>query len=109
MAVDISNLIPQMLGAAQKEIVTSWNDAKDYSETEFKKFAISLADIGKLYADGKISEKRAKLLIEFHKNAMQNVLLTIEGLGILAVQNAINAAISVVKDTVNSAIGFTLL
>ena len=40
---------------------------------------------------------------------MQTVLLTIEGLGIVAVQNAINAALSVVKDTVNTAIGFTLL
>jgi hypothetical protein len=109
MAIDISNLIPKMLGAAQKVLVASWDEAKDYAETEFKKFSISLEDIGKLYAEGRISEQRAKLHIEFQKNAMQTVLLTIEGLGIIAVQNAINAAIDVVKDTVNRAIGFTLL
>ena len=40
---------------------------------------------------------------------MQTVLLTIEGLGIVAVQNAINSALDVVKDTVNKAIGFGLI
>jgi hypothetical protein len=37
------------------------------------------------------------------------VLLTLEGLGLLAVEAAINAALKVVSDTVNSAIGFALL
>jgi hypothetical protein len=36
------------------------------------------------------------------------VLLTIEGLGIIAVEQAINAALDVLKDTVNSALDFRL-
>jgi hypothetical protein len=37
------------------------------------------------------------------------VLLTVEGLGLLAVEQAINAALRVVKDTVNTALGFVLV
>lgn len=109
MAFDFSNLVPQMLGAAEKEIVSGWDEVKSYAETEFKKFTLSLEDIGKLLLSGKISVERAQLLTELHKNAIQNVLLTIEGLGILAVQRAINAAVSVIKDSVNSAIGFAVI
>jgi hypothetical protein len=37
------------------------------------------------------------------------MLLTLEGLGVLAVEAAINAALSVVKETVNGALDFALL
>ena len=47
--------------------------------------------------------------MEIQKNASRTVLLTIEGLGLLAVEAAINAALNVVKDAVNTGIGFTLL
>ena len=47
--------------------------------------------------------------MNIQKNAIQMVLLAIEGIGILAVENAINAAISVVQDTVNKALGWTIL
>jgi hypothetical protein len=37
------------------------------------------------------------------------VLLTIEGLGIIAVEQAINAAMDVLKKTVNTALDFSLI
>jgi hypothetical protein len=40
---------------------------------------------------------------------MRIVLLTIEGLGILAVEAAINAAIDVVRSSVNTALGWAIL
>ena len=43
------------------------------------------------------------------KNASRSVLLTVEGLGILAVEEAINAALDVIKGAANKAIGFALL
>ena len=43
------------------------------------------------------------------RNTAQIVLLTIEGLGIITVEKAINAAMKVVKDTVNEALDFALL
>jgi hypothetical protein len=37
------------------------------------------------------------------------VFLTIEGLGIIAVENALNAAIGAIRDTVNGAVKFALI
>mgnify|MGYP003439191727 FL=1 len=47
--------------------------------------------------------------LEIQKNATRMVLMTIEGLGILAAEAAITAALNVVKDSVNTAVGFSLL
>jgi len=40
---------------------------------------------------------------------MQAVLLAVEGIGLIAAQNVINAALGAVKEAVNKAIGFALL
>jgi hypothetical protein len=37
------------------------------------------------------------------------VFLTIEGLGIIAVENALNAAIAAIRSTVNGAVKFALI
>ena len=87
----------------------SWPEIKDYAKAEFKKTAESIAMIVRLHAAGKLSKKKAKLHMEIQKNASRTVLLTIEGLGIIAVERAINAALGAVRDTVNTAIGFRLL
>ena len=58
---------------------------------------------------GKITEEQARLYIDIQKNSMRIVLLTIEGLGILAVEAAINAAIDVIRSTVNTALGWRIL
>lgn len=39
----------------------------------------------------------------------QQLATTIEGLGVLAVEGAINATLAVVRDTVNTAVGFKLV
>lgn len=109
MPLNISALIPDMLNAAAGVLKDKWPEAKEYTESEFKKLEESLALVSRLYAAGEITQKRAKLHIEFQKSSMRNVLLTIEGLGILAVEQAINAALKVIRDTVNTAIGFSLL
>jgi hypothetical protein len=43
------------------------------------------------------------------KNSALAVLLTVQGLGLLTVESAINAALGAVKETVNTALGFLLL
>jgi len=65
--------------------------------------------IEKLKLKNEIDDEEARLQFKIQKNASRTVLLTIEGLGVLAAEEAINAAMKVVKDTVNSALGFTLI
>lgn len=84
-------------------------DIKNYAESESQKLAQSLVMIEQLAATGKIDEYEAKLHLDIQKNATRMVFLTIEGLGVLAVEQAINAALAAVKDAVNTALGFALL
>jgi hypothetical protein len=109
MSLNVSELAAQMLGAAQEVLSGKWPEIKDYAESETKKLAQSLATIEKLHVTGQISDEQAGLHLDIQKNASRTVLLTLEGLSLLVVEQAINAALRVVKDTVNTALGFALI
>lgn len=105
MEIDIEKLLKAMLEAASGVLKNHWPKAKDYTENEFRKLLLEAQHIAKLKAEGKITEQEAAYLMDLQRNASRAVLLAIEGLGILAVEAAINAALAVVGDTINSALG----
>lgn len=109
MSIDVDELLQQMLGAAKEVLAADWSDIKEHAETELKGIAEGIALIERLRLQGKITQKQAKSLIKMKKNTAQIVLLTLEGLGVIAVEKAINAALKVVKDTVNETMDFALL
>ena len=109
MALDVGELARKMFEAFESSLIDKWPEVKDYAETEAKKMAESLVMIEKLILTDQINEEQAKLHFQIQQNATRMVLLTIEGLGIIAVEQAINAALDVLKDTVNTALDFTLL
>ncbi|MGA3244400.1 MAG: hypothetical protein ABSE41_07285 [Bacteroidota bacterium] len=105
MTLDVSILI----GAMKPILDKYWGDVKDYAESEAAKMAKTLETVVQLRVAGKIDDQQAQALVEMQKNAMQAVLLAIQGIGLIAAQKAINAALAAVKDIVNKAIGFPLL
>jgi hypothetical protein len=109
MALSASQLGKDILAALKGTLTEKWPEIKEYGEAESKKLAQALVMIEALKVSGKINEEQAALHLEIQKNASRTVLLTIEGLGILAAEAAINAALNVVKDAVNTALGFALL
>jgi hypothetical protein len=109
MALDVGELVKKMFEAFENSLAEKWPEVKDYAEAEAKKLAESLIMIEKLVISGQITEEQAKLHFQIQRNATRMVLLTIEGLGIIAVEQAINAALDVLKDTVNTALDFSLL
>jgi hypothetical protein len=109
MALDAGELVKKMFEAFESSLIDKWPEVKDYAEAEAKKMAASLVMIEKLVLSGQINEDQAKLHFQIQRNATRMVLLTIEGLGIIAVEQAINAALDVLKDTVNKALDFTLI
>jgi hypothetical protein len=109
MALDV-NAIAQAMGKALFDsLKTSVPDIKEYATQEAKKFAQSLAMIEALKVAGKITEQEAQLHLDIQKNASRMVLLTVKGLGAVAVESALNAALGVVKQAVNTAVGFALV
>jgi hypothetical protein len=109
MALKVSELVKSMLGAAKDSFADDWPKVQEYAKPEVKKLAQSLADITKLVVNETINQQQAQALLQIHKNTTLMVLLTIEGLGVIAVENAMNAAIKTVEETINAAAGIKLL
>lgn len=108
MSLKVSDVLGPMLDAAKKSLGKDWSKVKDYGEPEFKSLAQSMVDITGRIASGKISKRHGKALLRIHANTTQTVFLTIEGLGIIAVENAINAALKAARKVLKAAIGFSL-
>jgi hypothetical protein len=105
MNLDFNALLKSMLNAAAGQLKKKGPAARDFAKNEFKKILEEAVHLGELKAAGKISEDEAKFLMDLQRNAARSVMLTVEGLGILAVEAAINAALAAVRDAVNTAIG----
>ena len=105
----VSDLIESMTSAARESLAEDWPRGRDYAEPELAKLAQSLIDITRLAASGRINDQQAKALLRIHRNTTLTVMLTVEGLGVIAVENAINAALAAVRDTVNAVTPFRLL
>lgn len=109
MEIDSKQLITEMITAAKAVFDKKWPEAKTLAELEFKSFVQRIKVIGQLRAKGILNDEQARLHMDIQKNSMRIVLLTIEGLGILIVEQSINAAINVISNTVNTALGFAIL
>jgi hypothetical protein len=109
MAIDPEALLNQMVTAAAAAFKGKWPDVKDYATSELNKIAQDIAFIEAQRLTGAMTEEQAKLQLHLQTNASKIVLLAAHGMTILAVEAAINAALSVVKDTVNKALGFVIL
>lgn len=109
MSINVSQLRRAMVSAAKDELGDKWPEIKIYAESEAKKIAETIKMIAKLTKDGDLSPGAARLHLRIQKNAARTVLLTVEGLGLLAVESAINAAVRAVKETVNTALNFKLI
>ena len=109
MSLNVASLGKSLLTVFKGSLTKKWPEIKEYGESETKKLAQTLVMIEALLASGKINQEQASLHLEIQKNSMRTVLLTLEGMGVLAVETAINAALDAVKQTVNTSVGFTLI
>jgi hypothetical protein len=98
-----------MIGAAREAVSERWPQMEAIAEVELRRLAQSLDDIGRLVASGAIDESRARQHAHMHQLAARTVLTTVEGLGILAAEQATHAAIRSVATVVNRAVKFALL
>jgi hypothetical protein len=109
MDLDAGTLAEQMLAAALPILKKGAQDAESFAKTEFTKIAQTIVSIGEQVAAGQVNQQQASLLLDMQTSASRNVLLTLQGLALLAVEEAINAALDVVKTAVNTALRFPLI
>jgi hypothetical protein len=109
MALNIESLVQTMTAAIEPVLGAAWKEAQGYARTEAAKLAQTLVQIETARLDGKMTDDQARILIDMQKNATRSVLITLEAIGLLTAQNAINAALSAIRAPVNAALGFLLL
>lgn len=109
MSLDTQQLVQDMLGAAKLNLGKFWKQAKPFAENETLNMANKLLMIEQLKLEGKITKDEALLHIEIQKSAFRTVLLSIKGLGLIAVEGTINAALGAIAKVVNKALGWGLL
>jgi F0F1-type ATP synthase membrane subunit b/b' len=102
-------LATDMLKAAQTALKAHTDDAHPYLKMETKKLAETAQLIADDFAAGDITPKQAKILVKMQADASASVLTAIDTIGRIAAQDAINAALKILKTTVNSAVGIALL
>jgi hypothetical protein len=74
-----------------------------------QKLAATGVQIEAGHTAGTLSDTQAKILLRMQANASQAVLTAVETVGMIAAQDAINAAIQVLAQVVNKAVGFAIL
>jgi hypothetical protein len=107
--LDMKQLAAVMDAAALEVLRDKWPSVRTYAEGEFAKLAQTVLTIQKGVAGGEINQQQAALLMEMQKNAARAVMLSVEGMGLLAAEAAINAALGAVRAAVNAGLGFALL
>lgn len=107
--VTTDNLGDKIFEAAKTSFGAKFGSVKQFVQAESEKLAITLRMIIEASAAGDISKAEAKILLNQQKLAASAVFTATEGMTAAAAQAAINSALKVVKDFVNSEIGFALL
>ncbi len=105
---DIKVLIEKISGAVKGALGDKWDEAKDFAESESKKFAQNIAEIALWKQTGKITEEQGQVLLRMHQRSMQMVLTALEGISLVMAERAINATIDAIGDFVNGLIGWKL-
>ena len=109
MTLDVEQLAQAMIGAARDAVRERWPQMEAVAEVELRRLAGSLRDVGRLVAEGKIDESRARQYAHVHQITARSILATTEGLGILTAEQALTAGIHAVAKVVNAAVRFALL
>lgn len=106
-SIDIGQLATDAFGAMLPIIRDQGARIVEFAKSEAVKIASSVEQIGRLRLSGVINDEEMALHLEIQKSASRAVLMAVQGMGILAAEQAVNAALSVVTGTVGRVLGIT--
>ena len=106
---DVGAVLKSMSTAAAGVLQNKWPGIQSFATAEFEKIAQTVVSIGEGVAAGTITQDQAPILLDMQKNASQAVLAALQGMSIIAAEQAVNAAIGAVKGAINTFVGFPLV
>jgi hypothetical protein len=102
-------LADQIFTAVKTSLGKDFKKVKSYLKAETQKLAIILKMLIEGKISGELTEEEAIIHLNMQKLATRSVLTAAEGMRVLAAENVINSALNVIKNAVNTKIGFALL
>lgn len=106
---DLGALLSDMIDATQRTITANWSGLKPFVESESRHILESIRLIAGLKEKGSITEEQAALHMEIQLETYKSLLLTVQGIRKVQAENAVNAGLGVIRDTVNRLLGWALL
>ncbi len=106
--IDINAVLQDCITKAQSDLGTAWNDAKPFAEQSFKQFAEDAEFLANLRLTNQIDDAELKDRFSIQWLAVKNVLLTIEGIGLIAAQNTVNDIIGIVTTAIQTALNVAI-
>lgn len=107
--IDAQALFTDMFQAAKLAAGEGWDDIRATVKIEFKAVAKRIKEIAKAYAADQINKQTARLLMKMVRNNVVSALALTTNLVLITAEKIVNAALKVVKEVVNTAIGFVLV
>ena len=109
MSLNAEQLSNDMLAAVKPVLEAHWAKAAPYATAEAQKLAICAVQIEAGFKSGELTAEEAGILRDMQASASRAALTTIETIGLIAAQDAINAALKVLSAAVNKAVGIAIL
>ncbi|WP_026897427.1 hypothetical protein [Daejeonella oryzae] len=106
--LDFKQVLKESVSVSKDILKKSWKNLEPYAEHEFRQFAENAEFLATLKLLGQIDEEELKARIEIQRLSLKNVLLTIEGIGLVAAQNVVNAVFSIVQKAIETALNISL-
>ncbi len=106
--INFSQIVSDSMGFAKQEVGKSWNQLKPYAEHEFTQFAETAVFLAKLKLSGNIKDDELKARLNIQRQSLNNVLLAIEGIGLVMAQNVVNGILDIVTKAISEALKVVL-
>jgi hypothetical protein len=107
MALQVQSLFQSMVGAGEGLGTEVWGKMRSFAVPELHKIAVQIVAIAENIGD--YTPAGAKALMDMQVKASLGVIAAMTELTLLAIQQAINAILSAVRNLVNTALPFPLL
>ena len=107
-AINFKQILDESIVFAKTELGGNFKKLKPFAEHEFTQFAENAAFLAKLKLEGIIERDELKSRLELQKLALNNVLLTIKGIGLVSAQNLVNGILAIVSKAIMGALKISL-
>lgn len=114
MSVSVEEVFSSMMQAGASSFGESWGDIATFAETEFKKMAQQISDIANNVAAHQkdpsqgYDAQAGKILMDMQRLSTINVLVSMSAMTMVMVEQALNAMLGAVKETLGGVLSVIL-